>query len=308
MRNLVGMAIFARVVEANSFSGAAARLGVSKAVVSKHVAKLEHTLGTQLLNRTTRRLSLTDAGHTFFGYCARIMNDAEAAELAVSRLRVTPRGLLKITTPVAFGSLHIAPALPEFLRRYPDMSVQLVMDDRVIDLAREGYDVAVRMAREPAPNTVARQLAVIRWAVCGAPEYLQRHGTPAAPRDLANHNCLVYSLVEGGTIWRFRSSRGETRVRVTGNLTAGSSLALREAVLRGSGIAQLPTFTVGPDIHAGVLKVLLPGYEPFGTFGGTIYAVHLPTRHLSPKMRAFVDFFVERFSPEPYWDALIRRS
>jgi DNA-binding transcriptional LysR family regulator len=308
VHNLLGMATFARIVEANSFSGAAARLGVSKAVVSKQVAKLEHTLGVQLLNRTTRRLSLTDAGRAFYDYCARVVKDAEAAELAVSRLRAAPRGLLKITTPVAFGTLHIAPAIPEFTARYPDVSVQMVMEDRITDLAKEGFDVAVRMASEPAPNTVARRLAAIRWVVCAAPRYLERHGTPTTPRDLARHNCLVYSFVEAGTIWRFRSRRGKTRVRVGGNFTAGSSLPLREAILRGSGIAQLPTFTVGPDIQAGALRVLLPDYEPFGTFGGAIYAVHLPTRHPSPKVRAFVDFFVERFSPEPYWDAQISRA
>jgi DNA-binding transcriptional LysR family regulator len=302
MGDATGMLIFAQVVEANSFSEAAKRLGVSKAAVSQHVAKLERSLGARLLNRTTRRLSLTEAGRAYYEHCTRVVTEVEAAELAVSQLRSEPRGVLKVTTPVAFGSLHIAPAIPGFLARYPEVSVQMVMDDRPMDLAQEGYDLAVRLASEPAANTVARRLAPVRWVVCADPGYLRQHGTPNTPSDLLEHNCLFYSVLKSSAVWNFRSKEGETSVRVKGNFTVGSSLALREAVLRGLGVAQLPTFTIGRDIQEGRLSVLLPDHQPFGLFGNTIYAVYLPTRHLAPKVRAFVDFFLARFSPVPYWD------
>jgi DNA-binding transcriptional LysR family regulator len=296
------MAIFARVVEANSFSGAAQRLGISKGSVSKHVAALERSLGARLLNRTTRRLSLTEIGRAFYEHCAHVVSEAEAAEVAVLRLRSAPRGALKLTTPVAFGRLHVAPAIPDFLARYPEMSVQMVMEDRVADLAKEGYDIAVRMLTTAPPNVVARRLAPVRWVVCAAPEYLERHGTPQTPRDLVRHNCLLYALPGVSPYWHFRSSTGNMRVRVTGNFSASGSLALREVVLRGLGIAWLPTFTVGQDIEHGTLRVLLPKHEARGPFGGAIYAVYLPTRQISPKVSAFIDFFLARYSPEPYWD------
>ena len=304
MNNLTGMAVFARVVEVSSFSAAARRLGLSKAAVSKHVARLERVLGVRLLNRTTRKLSLTEVGQAFYEHCARVVAEVEAAELAVSRLRSEPRGVLKLTAPAAFGHLHVAPAIPDFLDRHPELTVQMVMNDRVVDLAEEGCDVAIRMTNEPAGNLVARRLAPIRWVVCAAPQYLQRRGTPQFPQDLAQHNCLFYSFLEGSADWDFTSQAGAvTTVRVAGNFTVSNSEALREAVLRGLGVALLPTFTVGGDIQAGALQALLSGYTPRGSFGTDIYAVYLPTRYLSPKVRAFVDFFLERFGPEPYWDS-----
>lgn len=299
---LAAMAVFARVAEANSFSGAARRLGLSKAAVSKQVARLERALGAKLLNRTTRRLSLTEVGQAFYEHCARVVAEAEAAELAVSRLHSEPRGVLKLTAPAAFGHLHVAPAIPDFLGRYPELSVQMVMNDRVVDLAEEGYDVAIRMTSGPGGNLVARRLAPIRWAVCASRQYLKRHHAPRTPDDLAQHNCLFYSFLEASSDWRFKSEAGETKVRVAGNFTVSNSEALREAVLRGLGVALLPTFTVGSDIQKGALTALLPDFQPLGTFGSDVYAVYLPTRYLSPKVRAFVDFFVERFGPEPYWD------
>lgn len=302
MHQLTGMAVFAKVVEAKSFSAAAQRLGISKSAVSKQVARLERSLKARLLNRTTRRLSLTEVGAAFYEHCARMLAEAEAAELAVSRLHAEPRGVLKVTVPAAFGHLHIAPAIPDFIARHPDVAVQIVMNDRTVDLVEEGFDVAIRMTHEQAPNVVARRLAPVRWAVCAAPGYLKQHDTPRAPRDLDRHNCLFYSFLESSSEWRFASKAGETAVRVTGNFTVNNSEALREAVLKGLGIALLPTFTVGADLRERRLQQVLGDYRAHGTFGSDVYAVYLPTRYLSPKVRAFVDFFVERFSPEPYWD------
>jgi DNA-binding transcriptional LysR family regulator len=303
---VVGMAVFARVVESKSFSAAAQQLGLSKAAVSKQVARLERTLGAQLLNRTTRRLSLTEVGRAYYEHCARVVDEAQAAEVAVSELRSKPRGLLKVTTSVAFGTLHIAPAITQLLGRYTELSVQLEMDDRVMDLAKEGYDVAVRMSANPPPNVVARRLVPVHWAVCAAPAYLERYGVPRAPDELGKHNCLFYWHLDHDTRWRFRSSAGDVEARVSGTFSAHSSLALRQAMLQGLGIARLPTFAVGCDIHDGKAVVLLPEYQTLD--GSSFYAVYLPTRHVSPKVRAFIDFFVERFSPEPEWDRLIRRT
>jgi DNA-binding transcriptional LysR family regulator len=302
MENLAGMAVFARVVEAKSFTEAARRLGLSKSVVSKQVARLERGLGARLLNRTTRRLSLTEAGAAFYEHCARMLAEAEAAEQAVSRLRAVPRGVLRVSSPAAFGHLHIAPAVPEFLERFPEVEVELVMNDRMVDLAEEGYDVAIRMVEQPGPNLVARALAPVRWAVCATRRYLQAHGAPAAPSDLARHACLYYSYLGSGNEWRFAGPQGVETVQVSGNFRVNNSEAVREAALGHLGVALLPTFTVGPDLQAGRLQPLLQGYTPLGVFGGQIYAVYLSNRYLSPKVRAFVDFCVERFGPEPYWD------
>lgn len=305
MDNLAGMAIFARVAEAKSFSAAARRLGVSKSAVSKQVAQLERSLKARLLNRTTRRLSLTEVGAAFYEHCARMLAEAEAAELAVSRLYAEPRGVLRVTSPAAFGHLHVAPAIPDFIARHPDVSVQIVMNDRTVDLAEEGFDVAVRLTRDKAPNVVARTLAPVRWAVCAAPAYLKKHGVPRAPRDLARHNCLFYSFLEASSEWRFSQAgdgAGVETVQVAGNFTVNNSEALRQAVLKGLGIALLPTFSVGADLRAKRLRPVLADYRAQGTLGDEIYAMYLPTRYLSPKVRAFVDFLAARFGPEPYWD------
>jgi DNA-binding transcriptional LysR family regulator len=306
MDNLAGMAVFARVAEAKSFSEAARRLGVSKSAVSKQVAQLERALKARLLNRTTRRLSLTEVGAAFYEHCARMLAEAEAAELAVSRLYAEPRGVLRVTSPAAFGHLHVAPAVPDFIARHPDVSVQIVMNDRTVDLAEEGFDIAIRLTRDKAPNVVARTLAPVRWAACATPAYLKKHGTPRAPRDLARHNCLFYSFLESSSEWRFTradgGTGGETAVQVAGNFTVNNSEALRETALKGLGIALLPTFAVGADLRAKRLRQVLADYRAQGTIGDEIYAVYLPTRYLSPKVRAFVDFLAARFGPEPYWD------
>lgn len=302
MDHVVGMAIFARVVEAASFSAAARHLGLSKAAVSKHVARLEHDLGTRLLYRTTRKLSLTEAGRTYYGHCARVVSEAAVAELELSQLRSQPMGLLKVATPIAFGTLHIAPAIAAFLERHAGLTVEMAMDDRVVSLAGEGFDVAVRMSSDPPPNVVARRLAPVRWVVCASPAYLGRRGIPLVPADLAAHNCLYHPDLDQAKRWKFTSTEGEAVVRISGSFSSHSSLALREAVLQGLGIACLPTFTVGRDLQEGTAVRLLAAHETHA--GSAFYAVYLPTPQVSPKVRAFIDFFVERFSPEPYWDRM----
>jgi DNA-binding transcriptional LysR family regulator len=298
MEHLTGMAVFAKVAETKSFSAAAERLGLSKSAVSKHITRLERALKARLLNRTTRRLSLTEVGATFYEHCARMLAEAEAAELAVSRLYAAPRGVVKITSPAAFGNVQVAPAIPDLIARYPELTVQVVMNDRPVDLVEEGYDVAIRVTDQPPPGVVARKLMTVRWIVCAAPAYLREHGTPRAPQDLKEHNCLFYSFLESSIEWRFRSRQGDSKVRVAGNFTANNSEAIREVALKGAGIALLPSFLVNPDLADGRLKQVLAGHEVAGAVGNDVYALFLPTRYLSPKVRAFVDFFVERFQTQ----------
>lgn len=293
------MAVFAKVVETKSFSEAARRLRLSKSAVSKHITRLERDLKARLVNRTTRRLSLTEVGTAFYEHCARMVAEAEAADLVVSRLHATPSGVLKLTAPSAFGHLEIAPGISELLTRYPEMSVQMAMNDRPVDLAEEGYDIAIRLTQEPPQNVVARKLTTVRWVICAAPRYFAQHGTPRTPQDLQAHNCLFYSYLASSIGWRFHSQRGDVEVRVTGNFTANNSEALREAALRGLGVALLPTFTAAGDIRDGRLTPVLQDQEVEGAVANDVYAIYLPTRYLSPKVRAFIDFFIEYFARSP---------
>jgi DNA-binding transcriptional LysR family regulator len=302
--NLSGMAVFAKVAETKSFSAAAERLGISKSAVSKHVTRLERSLNARLIHRTTRRLSLTEIGTAFYEHCSRMLAEAEAAESVVSQLRAAPRGILKLTTPAAYGHLQIAPAIPELLARYPEMAVQIAMNDSPVDLAEEGFDVAIRLTYDPPPNVVARKLTTVSWLTCAAPAYLERHGVPRTPQDLKGRNCLFYSFLESSIEWRFRSPQGETKVRVAGNFTANNSEAIREVALAGLGIALLPSFVVAADLRENRLNVVLDGYEVEGAVANDVYALYLPTRYVSPKVRALVDFLVERFAPKPRRDGV----
>ena len=299
MLNLVGMGIFAKVAEEKGFSAAARRLGMSKSMVSKEVAKLEKSLGARLLNRTTRQLSLTEVGAAFYEHCARVVQEAEEAALLVDRLHAKPRGVLKCTAPVAFTTLHIGSALPEFLAQYPEVQVDLTVSDRFFELAEEGYDLAIRIARDLPPNMVARQLAPINRVVCGTPEYFEKHGIPMVPQDLPKHNCLVYTHANPDSLWRFKSPEGDVVIPVRGNVRLNDDEVIWRAVLGGLGISMLPTFTVGKDLQSGRLQAVLTEYIPVEL---NLYALYLPNRHLSAKVRVFIDFLLARFEPPPYWD------
>lgn len=303
MEDLQRMAVFARVVETKSFSAAARDLGVSKSVISKQVTRLEKSVGARLLNRTTRNMSLTEAGSVLYEHCARIMEELEEARLAVSRLHSEPRGILRISASVAFGTLHIAPALPAFLASHPDLTIDMAITDRYVDLADEGYDVAVRIAKDPGQNLVARKLAAVKRRICATPEYFARHGIPVTPHDLKRHNCLTYTYFNPQDPWRLQGPEGNISLAVSGNLRLNDDQALSEAVLGGLGVALLPTFIIGKDLQAGRLQSVLSDYVPLERH---IYAVYLSHRHLSPKVRAFIDFLLDRFGPEPYWDQVSR--
>lgn len=299
MEDLQRMAIFARVVEDKNFSAAARHLRLSKSLVSKQVTELERSVGARLLNRTTRALSVTEAGAVFYKHCSRIVEEMEEAKLAVSRLHSEPRGLLRLSASVAFGRLHVATALPDFLAAYPELKIDMVTTDRFVDLAEEGYDVVVRIVDQPAPNLVARKLAPVKRKMVATPDYFARHGVPQTPADLEKHNCLTYTYFNPQDPWRLRGPDSDISVRATGNLRVNDDDALSEAVLRGLGLALLPTFIIGKDLQSGRLQSALSEYIPVERH---IYAVYLANRHLSAKVRAFIDFLLERFGPEPYWD------
>jgi DNA-binding transcriptional LysR family regulator len=297
---LEAMALFARVVEAGGFSAAARELGLSKGSVSKRVARLEDRLGVRLLNRTTRRLSLSEAGEAFYAGCRRMLSEAEAAELAVTHLASAPRGTLRINAPMSFGQQHLAPALTDFLGRYPELAVDLVLDDREVNLVQDGFDVGVRIKSLQDSSLIARRLAPSRALICAAPSYLAAHGAPARPEDLTRHACLLYSYQTDPGIWVLRGPDGERRVRVSGRLRANNGEALREAAIAGFGLVLMPSFIVGAEVRRGRLAPVLRAWTAGSAVA--IHAIYPAGRNLSPKVRVFVDFLAERFGPAPYWD------
>lgn len=299
MADLNLMAVFARVVEAGSFSEAARRMGSSRSAVSKAVAKLEKSLGAHLLNRTTRYLSLTEIGAAVAEHCSRILDEATEAEKLVGSLNSEARGVLRVSASVAFGTLHVAPALARFLPRHPELKMELSITDRWVDLAEEGYDVAIYVTGDPQPNMVARPLAPVRRKLCATPEYFRRKGIPQTPADLVEHNCLDYTRSGEPGRWRFTGPEGEIVVPVNGPLHVDDDEALSQAVLGGLGVGLLPTFIIGKELQNGNLQAVLSEYIPVERH---VYAMYLPTRHLPSKVRVFIDFMVAHIGAEPYWD------
>jgi len=299
MLDINDMLIFAQVVKARSFSGAAQRLGQSRSRVSKAVARLETALGVVLLHRSTRRLGLTEVGEAYFEHCERIVDELALADNTVHRLHQAPRGTLKVSASVAFGTLHVAPALPRFMAQFPELKIDMTINDRLVDLVDEGYDLALRITPAPDDHLVARRLAPIRRKVCGSPDYLARHGLPRRPEDLKHHNCLDYTHMSTQGEWRLNGPDGDMAIPVSGSLRINDDEALSQAVVGGLGLALLPTFIIGRELQAGRLIEVLPGYVPVERF---LYAVHWPNRHLPPKVRVFIDYLLQRFGGEPYWD------
>lgn len=300
MDSLTDIAVFVQVVDSGSFTAAADRLGISKSVVSKYVTRLENQLGARLLNRTTRSLSLTEVGRVFYERSRKGLADIEDAQSEVSRMQSEPRGTLRINVPMSFGILHVAPVLPEFLKLYPDITVDVNFDDRKVDVIEEGFDISVRISELPDSSLIAKRLGPCRHTIVAAPEYLERCGTPRKPEALRDHNIISYRYQESALTWHFQTPDSKpTAVTVSGSLIMNSSLAIRAALLEGVGIARIPTFVVGKDIREGRLIPILRDYEILDV---TIYLVYPQRRHLSPKVRAFVDFMAERVTVTPYWD------
>jgi len=300
MDNLTDIAVFVRIVERGSFTLAAQDLSLSRAVASKYVTRLEKRLGARLLHRTTRRLSLTEAGAALFEASHGAIERIEEAEAAVAQLQSEPRGRLKVSAPMSFGILHLGPAIAQFARSRPLVSLELRLDDRYVNLVEEGIDVALRIGTLTDSSLVARKLSSSRQVVCASPDYLAENGEPEVPQDLAAHNCLLYSYSSAVNVWRFTGPDGrELPVAVSGNLRINNGIVEAEAAVAGMGILMSPAFYVGPLIRAKKLKQVLTRYR-LADLG--IYALYPQRAHVPPKVRAFVDFLAERFGSKPDWD------
>jgi DNA-binding transcriptional LysR family regulator len=299
MDQLAALQTFVRVVEAGSFVKAATQLGISTTSVSRLVVELESHLRTRLLQRTTRRLSLTAVGSEYFARAQQILGALEEADALAGAESMRPAGTLRVSAPVAFGTLHMPPLLAEFRATYPEVRVDIALADRVVDLVDEGFDVAIRIAAHLAPNLVARRLCTIRMVLCAAPAYLRTRGTPRAPADLAQHACLLYTLTQPPDIWKFAGPRGAVTATVDGPLHSNNGELLRRAAIAGSGIVQLPTFMIGDDLGA---KRLLPLLPRFTLAPLAAHAVYPTRRHLPAKVRAFVDLCALRLRDPPAWD------
>jgi DNA-binding transcriptional LysR family regulator len=288
---------FARVVEAGSFVGASERMGVSVSAVSRQVAELEAHLDVRLLNRTTRRLSLTEAGQGFYDRCVQLLADLDEAEIAVTSASIVPRGTLRLTCSATLASRHLAPAVAAFALRHPQMRFDVEISERVVDLVEEGFDLAVRVGSTGSQNLVGRKIGTTRMLCCASPAYLERHGEPLAPEDLARHVCMSYEYLPNRNVWSFRDPAGgrDRNVRIADAFHANNGRFLEALAAEGAGISREPDFIVGPDVRAGRLKPILLAFEPPPL---PIYVVYPSRRHLSAKVRAFADFLVERFATE----------
>lgn len=296
---LEGMTVFAAVVDAESFSGAARTLRYSKAAVSTQIQKLEDRLGVRLLNRTTRRLSMTDEGRAFYEHCRRILDEAREAVDALDSLNANPRGVLRINAPMSFGTLHLGSAIADFVQNHPDIEIDLVLNDRQIDIIEDGFDLAIRIASLPDSSLIARRLAPCRRIVLASPAYWDRHGRPKHPLDLKNHEALIYDYLAEPDTWTFKGPEGAISVNVQGRFRANNGEILMDAAKRGLGVNYAPTFFCCGEIQQEALEEVLSAFEDDAL---SIYAVYPHRRHLSPRVRAFVDFLADRFGDNPYWD------
>ena len=298
MDQLRQMSIFSKVAETGSFSAAARSLGVSNSVVSKYVSGLEEKLGVTLIQRNTRRIVLTDIGLGYLERCRRILSDVEEADLAASNEHAQPRGTLRINSALSFGLRHLGPVISQYGSTYPDVTVEIALDDRHVDILEEAYDLAIRIGELEDSSLIARRFASVRRLCVASPAYLETHGTPHHPRDLEDHNCLIYG--RGGWLepWHVNGPDGPMQIDAKGNLFCNNGDLILAAAVEDAGIISMPDFIVWDSVKEGRLVPVLEEYA-FPEVG--IYAVYAPTRHLSAKIRTFVDQLVAYFAPEPYW-------
>lgn len=300
MESIGDIPVFVAVAETRGFASAARRLGVSKSAVSKRIASLENRLGAQLFHRSTRNISLTEAGEHFLEHAAQALEAAQEAEDSVLTLTGIPKGRLRVSVPMSFGLLHIAPLISDFLTAYPGIEVDMIMDDHFVDMISEGVDVAIRGGSMEDSSLIARKIAPIHNVLVAAPSYIERCGEPLKIEELASHNCLQYSLTRDFQEWVFETKRGTRSIPVTGTYRVNNGVALQQAVVSGAGVARLPTFFVGPDIASGQLVRILPQHKMPTQ---TLFAVFPERRHLPIKVRLFLDFIVDRLGGDhPEWD------
>lgn len=293
------MSVFAAVVDAGSFVGASDALEMSKPAVSRHVAELEARLGVRLLHRTTRRLSLTEEGEVFYARCKELLGELEEAEAEITSRTGKAAGQLKVSAPVSFGLLHLAPLWAGFMARHPDVVLDVTLSDRMVDLVEEGFDLAVRVARLPSSSLVGRKLSATRSVLCASPKYLKAHGTPRHPADLASHTVIAYSLLSTGDTWSFEGPEGTVSVKVEPRMRTNSGDTCRAAALGHQGIIIQPTFLIGDDLRSGALVELMPQYR--GIELG-IYALYPTRKHVLPKVRLLVDHLVAALKKQSWPD------
>jgi len=291
-----GLAIFAKVVELRSFAAAASELVLSKATVSKAVGRLEQRLGARLFNRTSRRLALTDAGQKLSGRAQRLLAEGEAVENETLAQSVSPRGLVRLAVPMTFGVKSVAPILPEFLKAYPDVTIDLHLGDAMVDLIGEGFDAALRIARLPDSSLIARRLCAVARHTVAAPSYLKRHGRPTHPMHLAQHKCFGYIYLSTPDVWHYSNAAGEqASVRPAGQLRVNNGEALLPAVIAGLGIADLPDFIIGEAIKSGEVEVILKGWKQAE---GAVHLVTPPGGPRPARVEALADFLTEHFGKQ----------
>jgi DNA-binding transcriptional LysR family regulator len=297
MDRMTSMATFVKVVDVGGFSAAGRALNMSPSMVTNHVQFLEERLGIRLLNRSTRKLSLTEVGQTYYERAQQILGDIEDAERSAQALQTTPRGSLRLNTSVAMPPF-LAPVIAEFTALYPEVSIAMSMSDREVDLVEDGFDLAIRNMPVSDSSLITRRIATYHFILTGAPEYFAKHGSPEHPSDLVNHNCLTFLRGAWGDEWRFSGRDGDLSVPVSGNMQSNSANGLRLAAVHGQGLTILPSFLVADDLRAGRLTSVL------NNFLGAEYAVNAiyPHRHrLSAKVRSFIDLLAEHFRDDPAW-------
>ena len=296
MDRLEAMQMFVRIVETGNFSAVARQLGTTQPTISKQLTALEQRLQTRLLNRSTRSISLTEAGAAYYERCRRILDEVREAEGALGKLQSALSGTLHVNGSIALGQIFLTPLLLRFQRQYPELAIELSLSDRYIDLVEEGADLAVRIGRLADSNLVARRLGSTRRVVVATPAYLAAHGTPRRPEDLAQHSCLLYAYLSTGNEWSFNGPDGEIRVRVQGNFKANNGDAIRQALLANVGVAMSPDWLIHDKLESGEVVVLLPEFTPPPL---DINAVYPSGRHVSTKVRTFIEFLQEEFRAIP---------
>jgi DNA-binding transcriptional LysR family regulator len=296
MDKFTSLRAFVKVVELGSFSEAGRQLRMSRSAISKYVGDLEQDLGVQLLNRTTRQASPTENGQAYFERALAILAELDAADHAVAQLQATPRGLLRVNAPMSFGTLQLGPAIADFMALYPELKIQLVLSDEQVDPVQGGYDVTLRIADLESSSLIARKIVAIDRAICASPSYLAQHGGPKHPNDLRRHALLTYGFLLTGNQWKLTGKDGEHWIQPQWTLCANNAEVLRDAAAKGRGIALIPVFIAKDALEKGTLRVVL---EDFRAPPLALYAIYPPTRHLSVKVRLFIDFLVERFVSSP---------
>src|SRR3954467_4406350 len=292
MDKVASLRAFVKVVESGSFAEAGRQLRLSRSAISKYIADLEESLGVQLLNRPTRHASPTENGQRYFDRAVVILSEIEAADQAVTQAQSAPRGLLRVNAPMSFGTLRLGPILADFMARYPDLQLQLVLSDDLLDPVQDGFDVTLRIAELESSSLIARKIVPVARMICSSPDYLTREGTPRHPQDLRNHVSLTYGFLLTGNQWKLTGADGDHWIQPSWSLCVNNAEVLRDAAIKGRGVALLPTFIAGAALQEGTLRSILDTYKAPPL---TLYAIYPPTRHLSVKVRLFIDFLVDRF-------------